>query len=61
VIDTPFAHRNGLGAINQADLEKQVEDVTAAFGLKTKPSAGQIFNSSFLPPKPERIPRSASK
>jgi len=61
VIDTPFAQRNGLGAINKADLDKQVEDVTAAFGLKTKPSADQIFNSSFLPPKSERIPRSASK
>ena len=57
VINTDFAHRNGLGAINEADLEKQVEDVTAAFGLKTRPAADKIFNSSFLPPKAERIPR----
>ena len=61
VIDTDFAQRNGLGAIVKTDLEKQVENVTAAYGLKTKPDANGIFNSSFLPPKSERIPRSASK
>ena len=56
VINTDFAHANGLGAINKADLEKQVEDVASAFNLKTKPNADQIFNASFLPPKAERIP-----
>jgi NitT/TauT family transport system substrate-binding protein len=61
VIDTDFAQRNGLGAIVKVDLENQVEDVTVAFGLKTKPSADQIFNSGFLPPKPDRIPRAAPK
>jgi len=61
VINTDFAHRNGLGAINTADLRKQVADVTQAFGLKTKPAADGIFNSSFLPPKSERIPRTAAK
>ena len=57
VINTDFAHANGLGAISKADLENQVEQVAAAFGLKTKPNPDQIFNSSFLPPKAERIPR----
>jgi NitT/TauT family transport system substrate-binding protein len=55
-INTEFAHANGLGAINKLDLENQVEDVSAAFGLKTRPNADLIFNSSFLPPKSERIP-----
>jgi len=57
VINTDFAHANGLGAINKQDLENQVDQVAAAFALKTKPNADQIFNSSFLPPKSERIPR----
>ena len=61
VIDTDFAQRNGLGAIDKLDLEKQVDDVTAAFGLKSRPDADRIFNSSFLPPKSERVPRSAPK
>lgn len=61
VINTDFAQRNGLGAIIKSDLENQVENVTAAYGVKTKPDADRIFNPSFLPPKSERVPRSASK
>ena len=57
VINTEFAHANGLGAIDKLDLENQVKEVAAAFALKTRPKADQIFNSSFLPPKSERIPR----
>lgn len=57
VINTDFAHANGLGAINKLDLENQVDEVASAFGLKTKPNVDHIFNSSFLPPKSERIPR----
>ena len=56
-IDTPFARSNGLGAINKLDLENQVDDVAAAFQLKTKPNADLLFNSSFLPPQSERIVR----
>jgi NitT/TauT family transport system substrate-binding protein len=57
-IDTPFARSSGLGAISKVDLENQVDDVTAAFGLKAKPNADLIFNSDFLPPRQERVPRS---
>ena len=57
VINTEFAHANGLGAINRQELENQVNEVAVAFALKTRPDADQIFNSSFLPPKAERIPR----
>ena len=56
VINTKFAHENGLGAINQADLKNQVDEVAAAFNLKSKPNVDEIFNASFLPPKSERIP-----
>lgn len=57
-IDTPFARSNGLGAINKLDLENQVEDVVNAFALKVRPNADLIFNSSFLPSRSERTPRS---
>lgn len=60
-IDTPYARDNGLGSINKLDLDNQVDDVGSAFALKTRPPADQIFNSGFLPPKSERIPRSAAK
>ena len=60
-IDTPYARNNGLGSINKLDLDNQVDDVASAFALKTRPPADQIFNSGFLPPKADRIPRSAAK
>jgi NitT/TauT family transport system substrate-binding protein len=37
------------GAVDKALLEKNIPDVVEAFGLKAKPSAEQVFNSSFLP------------
>lgn len=57
-IDTETARSNGLGAINKVALETQVDEVTAAFGLKAKPNPDLIFNSDFLPPRGERVPRS---
>jgi NitT/TauT family transport system substrate-binding protein len=56
-INTPGARAAGLGALSKLALENQVDEVTAAFGLKTKPNADLIFNSDFLPPRQERLPR----
>jgi hypothetical protein len=51
---TPRTRANGLGAISKLDLENQVEEVAAAFGLKSNPNAALIFDSSVLPPRSER-------
>lgn len=56
-IDTDFARVNGLGAIDRAELATQVDDVSSSFGLKSKPAVEPIFNSSFLPPKADRMVR----
>ncbi len=53
---TPRIKANGLGAIDKATLEKQIDYVAGSVQLKSKPSADQIFNASFLPPKAERLP-----
>ncbi|MFO0987178.1 MAG: ABC transporter substrate-binding protein [Alphaproteobacteria bacterium] len=37
------------GAVDKAQLEKNIADVVDAFGLKAKPAADQVFNASFLP------------
>jgi NitT/TauT family transport system substrate-binding protein len=60
-IDTPDARVNGLGGLNKADLESQVNNIASAYQLKTKPNADAIFNASFLPPKEERMPRASRK
>ncbi len=59
VIDTPFAQNVGLGDMDKTDLANQVNDVAAAFGLKSRPNAEDLFNPAFLPPKADRIPHKA--
>lgn len=53
---TDYTRANGLGGVDARVLERQVEEVAATFGAKAKPVAAQMFNSSFLPPRAERIP-----
>ncbi len=51
---TAATRADGVGAISKLRMDAQVEDVSRAFGLKNPPSPDQIFNSAFLPPKPDR-------
>jgi NitT/TauT family transport system substrate-binding protein len=46
----------GLGYVDKATLENQIEYVNSSVQLKAKPSADQVFNASFLPPLQERLP-----
>lgn len=45
---------HGLGDIRKLLLEQQVDEVAEVFGLRNKPSADAIFNSSMLPARNER-------
>jgi NitT/TauT family transport system substrate-binding protein len=47
----------GLGHVDMPTLTKQIEYVASSVQLKAKPTAEQIFNASFLPPLPERLPK----
>jgi NitT/TauT family transport system substrate-binding protein len=53
-IATPNTRANGLGEGNRARLQRQIEDVAQAFGLKTLPDPDVLFTPAYLPPKPER-------
>ena len=53
---TERTRANGLGGLDPATLERQVEDVSAAFGLKTQPGADQIFSGTYLPARTDRLP-----
>jgi ABC-type nitrate/sulfonate/bicarbonate transport system substrate-binding protein len=46
---------HGLGDIRKLLLERQVDEVVDVFGLKSRPSADAIFNTSLLPPRSERM------
>ncbi|MBO9512861.1 MAG: ABC transporter substrate-binding protein [Variovorax sp.] len=45
---------HGLGDIRKLTLEQQVDEVVQVFGLKNRPSADAIFNTSMLPARSER-------
>jgi NitT/TauT family transport system substrate-binding protein len=47
--------RRGLGAIDEARLQKQIEQVTEAYGLTNPPTRDRLFNPKFLPPQAERM------
>jgi NitT/TauT family transport system substrate-binding protein len=47
----------GLGHVDTKTLTDQIEYVSSSVQLKTKPTADQIFNASFLPPLSERLPK----
>jgi len=53
---TPRTRTSGIGGIDKATLEKQIEYVNASVHMKTVPAADALFNSSFLPPQAERMP-----
>jgi NitT/TauT family transport system substrate-binding protein len=46
----------GFGHVDMKTLSDQIEYVASSVQLKTKPSAEQLFNASFLPPLQERLP-----
>ena len=53
---TSRTKETGLGHVDTPTLEKQIEYVSSSVQLKSKPTADQVFNASFLPPLAERLP-----
>jgi NitT/TauT family transport system substrate-binding protein len=53
-IATPNTRANGLGEANRARLQRQIEDVGQAFGLKSLPDPDVLFTPAYLPSKAER-------
>ena len=53
-MDTANTRADGLGSIRKLRLDNQVDDIASAFGMKSKPSPDNIFNSSFLPTTAQR-------
>jgi NitT/TauT family transport system substrate-binding protein len=46
---------NGIGAVDRKRFAQQVDDVVAAFNLKSRPDPDSLFDASFLPPASERM------
>lgn len=52
---TPNVKKNGYGGVNMERLDRSITQAALAFGLKRKPSAQEMFNPRFLPPKEQRF------
>jgi NitT/TauT family transport system substrate-binding protein len=56
-IVTPEVKAHGLGGVDIGRLEGSIDQIQAAYGLKSKPKPSDIFDSSFLPaPADRRLP-----
>jgi len=55
LMETPAVLQNGIGGIDPQRFQTSIEQVSKVFGLKTTPDASALFDSSFLPPKSERM------
>jgi len=52
---TEHVRVNGLGAIDAPRLQKQIEQVSEAYGLSNPPTQDRLFTPKFLPPQSERM------
>jgi NitT/TauT family transport system substrate-binding protein len=52
---TQNVRANGLGAIDPERLQKQIDQVSQAYGLTNPPAQDRLFNPRFLPPQAERM------
>jgi NitT/TauT family transport system substrate-binding protein len=52
---TAEVKRNGIGSIDPARLERSIGQIAEDFKFIKRPSAADIFDDSFLPPRDERF------
>jgi NitT/TauT family transport system substrate-binding protein len=54
-IMTDEVNRNGLGAVDPVRLERSIDQVGEGFKFGKRPSAADIFDDRFLPPRADRL------
>ena len=54
-IQTDEVWRNGLGGVDPARLARSIEQVGEGFKFEKRPSASDIFDDRFLPPRADRL------
>jgi NitT/TauT family transport system substrate-binding protein len=56
LIDTPEARRLGIGDVDPERLTAAIAAIAGSYELAHAPSAEQVYDRSFLPPKADRLP-----
>ncbi len=54
-IKTPYVNENGFGGVDMERLGASIDTLKVSMGLKGNVAADQVFDSSYLPPKEERM------
>jgi len=54
-IATPNVLKNGYGGVDPARLDRTITLISEGYGLPRKPTAAEMFNSSFLPVQKDRM------
>jgi NitT/TauT family transport system substrate-binding protein len=52
---TSEVKRNGIGGVDTARLERSIDEVGEDFKFNKRPSAADIFDGSFMPPRGDRL------
>jgi NitT/TauT family transport system substrate-binding protein len=52
---TDEVNRNGLGGVDPGRLERSIDQVGEGFKFEKRPSAADIFDDRFLPPRADRL------
>jgi NitT/TauT family transport system substrate-binding protein len=52
---TSEVERNGIGGVDPARLDRSIDQVGQDFKFTNRPSAVDIFDDGFLPPRGERL------
>ena len=52
---TDEVNRNGLGGVDPGRLERSIDQVGEGFRFEKRPSAADIFDDRFLPPRADRL------
>ena len=51
---TPEVKQNGLGGVDAARLDRAIDQLALTYAFRSRPKAGDVFDSSFLPPAADR-------
>jgi NitT/TauT family transport system substrate-binding protein len=54
-IVTPYTKANGFGDVDMARLDRSIDQLALAYGLKEKIPASEVFTAEFLPPAADRM------
>lgn len=55
LMNAPEASEIGIGDLKDDRLTRAIAVIAEAYELKNRPTAGDVFNRSFLPPKSDRL------